>query len=71
MELADWADRHHLLVRDGSDVNAGTEHGVTAAASIRLTLARHAAVEGGVERIWWRDLDLGETRWGFGLVLTR
>jgi hypothetical protein len=71
MELADWADQHHLLVRAGSDVIAGTEYGVSAAASIRLTVARHAAVEGGVERIWWRALDLGETRWGIGLVLTR
>ena len=71
MELADWADRHHLLIRDGSDVMAGTEYGFTAAASVRLALAHHAAVEGGVERIWWKDLELGETRWGIGLVLTR
>ncbi|MGZ8867715.1 MAG: hypothetical protein ACXW2P_05170 [Thermoanaerobaculia bacterium] len=66
MELADWADEHHLL-----PVTAGTESGFTGAASIRFALARHAALEGGVERIWWRGLDLNETRWGIGLVLTR
>lgn len=66
LELADWADEHHLL-----PVVAGTESGFTGSASIRFALAPHASVEGGVERIWWRGLDLNETRWGVGLVLTR
>jgi hypothetical protein len=66
MELADWADEHHLL-----PVTAEREWGFTGAAAIRFALARHAALEGGVERIWWRGLDLNETRWGIGLVLTR
>lgn len=66
MELADWADEHHLL-----PTSAGTEYGLSGGASIRFALARHAALEGSVERIWWRDLGLNETRWGLGLVLTR
>lgn len=66
MELADWADEHQLL-----PVDAGTEYAFAGAASLRFAVAPHAAIEGGVERIVWSGLDMNETRWGIGLVLTR
>lgn len=66
MELGDWADEHQLL-----PVAAGTEYALTGAASLRFAVAPHAAIEGGVERIVWSGLDMNETRWGLGLVLTR
>ena len=67
IELADWADEHQLL----GDVVAGKEYGLAAGAALRFALMRYAALEGSVEHISWPDLDLGETRWGLGLVLTR
>ena len=67
IELADWADDHQLL----GEIVAGNEWGLAAGAAIRFALARHAAIEGTFEQIAWLDLDLGETRWGLGLVLTR
>lgn len=71
VELADWKDPHRLLVRDGVEVIAGLEYGAAAAAGIRLGIARHLAIEGSIEHVWWHNLDLNETRWGVGLVLTR
>ena len=71
LEVANWADEHHLLVRNGDDVIAGTEFGVAVRAGVRLAFAKHAAIQGTVERIAWRGIDLNETRFGAGLVLTR
>ena len=71
LEVANWTDEHHLLVRDGEDVEAATEVGVTVRAGLRLALARHVAIEGTVEQLAWRGIDMNETRIGAGLVLTR
>ncbi|HUP48718.1 MAG TPA: hypothetical protein VNA04_07995 [Thermoanaerobaculia bacterium] len=71
VEVADFSDEHRLLTRNGEEVRGGVEHGLTAGASLRMAVAPHAALEGGLEHVYWRGIGLGELRWGVGLVITR
>ena len=71
VEVADFADEHSLLMRDGEELRGGLELGVAAGAALRAAVAPHAAIEGTLEQIYWRGIGLGELRWGVGLVITR
>jgi hypothetical protein len=71
IEIADWRDEHQLLTRDGRELVAGVEGGLSLRGAARLKIAPHLAFETTLEKVYWYALDLGELRWGFGLALTR
>jgi hypothetical protein len=71
VEVADWRDEHRLLTRDGEELVAGVEVGVTAGAALRLELQPRLAIETSLQKVYWRGIDLGEVRWTTGIVLTR
>ncbi|HEX8173311.1 MAG TPA: hypothetical protein VF824_22445 [Thermoanaerobaculia bacterium] len=71
IELADWRDEHKLLTRNGEELVAGVEVGVTASVAARFPLGPHLAFESLLQKVYWPQLDLGEARLAFGLTLTR
>ena len=70
VEVADWRDEHRLLTRNGKELVAGVELGITAGAAVRFQLQRHLAIESSLQSIYWSKIDLGELRWTAGIVLT-
>ena len=71
VEVSDWRDEHYLLTRYGEEIVAGIEPGWSGDAAVRWHFAPNLALEGSLEKLYWQRLDLGETRWGFGLVVTK
>ena len=71
VEVADWRDDHQLLTRDGQPLIGGVETAIVLDAAARWQLRRNLAIEGSVGRAYWPGIDLGETRAGIGLVVTR
>ncbi|HEU4522515.1 MAG TPA: hypothetical protein VFT12_10955 [Thermoanaerobaculia bacterium] len=70
LEGADWRDEHHLLTRNGETVQAGVELAMTAHTAIRWHFAPNIALQSSYEKAYWRNIDLGENRVGFALVVT-
>ena len=70
IEVADWSDEHHLLTRDDETINAGVEWAVTGHAAVRWHFTQNLAFETAYEKAYWRNIDLGENRLGFALVIT-
>jgi hypothetical protein len=71
VEVADWRDEHQLLTRNGQPLVAGVEVGLAVDAALRWHIAPHLALETSFEKVHWRNIDLGESRAGFGIVITR
>jgi hypothetical protein len=72
LELADWRDDHELLKGAPSRVReAGVEMAVTGNTGIQLHLAHNLALELTAEHAYWHAINVGELRWGFGIVLTK
>ena len=42
----------------------------TANLALRFRLAPHLAFETSLQKVYWRGIDVGESRYGFGLVVT-
>jgi hypothetical protein len=70
IEVADWRDEHELLTRDGRELRAGIEGALTGTVAVRIALSPHIAFEPALQKVYWRNLDLGEARAAFGLVFT-
>lgn len=71
IEVADWRDEHQLLTRDRQPLVAGIETAIAAGAALRWHAGANLAIETSFEKVYWRRLDLGEGRLGFGLVVTK
>jgi hypothetical protein len=71
VEVADWRDEHQLLTRDNQPLVAGIETAFAVDASVRWHVGRNLALVTSFEKLYWQGIDLGETRFGFGLALTR
>ena len=71
-EVADWRDPYPLLVsRNLQPLRGGIEMAVTASGALRYRLRRGLSFEATVQQLYWHDLQLGESRWGAGIVITR
>lgn len=72
IEVADWRDPYPLLVsRNQQPLRGGIEGALTASGALRYRLRRGLSLEATVQQLYWRDLQLGESRWGAGIVLSR
>lgn len=71
LEVADWSDEHQLLTRNAQPLVAGVETALSADAAVRWHFAPNLALETSFEKVYWRNLDLGENRLAVGLVITR
>jgi hypothetical protein len=69
LEVADWSDEHQLLTRDEKPLAAGVELAFTADAAVRWHFAPNLALEASFEKAYWRNIDLGESRVAFGIVI--
>ena len=70
IEVADWTDEHHLLTRNDETLTAGVEWAITGHAAVRWHFGPNLAFETSYEKAYWRNIDLGENRLGFALVIT-
>jgi hypothetical protein len=70
-KLADWKDRYNLLLDDqGQDVlGSRTELGVLLKAETVFRPQSRFPILGGVEQVYWPDIDLGELRLRAGLQI--
>ena len=72
IEVADWRDPYPLLVsRNQQPLSGGIEGALTASGALRYRLRRGLSLEASVQQLYWHDLQLGESRWGIGIALSR
>ena len=60
-----------LLTRDEQPLTGGIEKAIVLDGGIRWHVSRNLALETSFGKAYWPGIDLGETRAGFGLVVTR